>query len=78
MTYSQSQSLNQLNIKTCMHTYSFDLYLHLSQLILIHNTHILKNQWELKRSNIIFFFLKDNKENQNSLNNPTLKTQYCP
>ena len=55
MTYFQSQSLNQLNVKTCMHTHSFDLYLHLSQLILIHNTHILKNQWELKRSNTIFF-----------------------
>jgi len=40
-----------------MHTPSFDLYLHLAQLILIHNTHILKNQWELKRSNTIFYFL---------------------
>jgi hypothetical protein len=45
-----------------MHTPSFDLYLHQSQLILIHNTHILKNQWELKRSKTIFF-LKNNKEN---------------
>jgi len=24
------------------------------------------------------FFLKNNKENQNSLNTPTLKTQHCP
>jgi len=62
MAYSQSQSLNQLNLKICMHTRSFDLYLHQSQLILIHNTHILKNQWELKRSKTIFF-LKNNKEN---------------
>jgi hypothetical protein len=46
MTYSQSQSLKQLNVKIDMHTHSFDLYLHLSQLILIHNTRILKNQWE--------------------------------
>jgi len=49
MSYYQSQSLKQLNVKICMHTYSFDLYLHLSQLILIHNTHILKNQWEFKK-----------------------------
>jgi hypothetical protein len=56
MTYFQSQSLNQLNVKTCMHTYSFDLYLHLSHLILIHNTHILINQWEFKRIKHRFFF----------------------
>ena len=37
-----------------MHTHSFNLYIHLSHLILIDNTHILKNQWELKRP--IFFF----------------------
>ena len=54
-----------------MHTPLFDLYLHLSQLILIHNTHILKNQWEFKRSNIefCFCFFFDNKENQNKKTN---------
>jgi hypothetical protein len=56
MVYFQSQSLNQLNVKTCMHTYSFDLYLHLSQLILRHNTHILINQWEFKKIKHRFFF----------------------
>ena len=50
-----------------MHT-PFDLYLHLSQLILIHDTHILKNQWEFKRSNI-FLKKKNNKENQNQKTN---------
>ena len=75
MAYSQSQSLNQLNLKTCMHTPSFDLYLHLSQLILIHNTHILKNQWELKRPKL--FFLEQQRK-LNSPNTPTLKTQHCP
>jgi hypothetical protein len=34
MAYSQSQSLKQLKLKIDMHTHSFDLYLHLSQLIL--------------------------------------------
>jgi hypothetical protein len=72
MTYSQSQSLKQLNVEICMHTYSFDLYLHLNQLILIHNTHILKNQWEFKKIKHRFFIKKNNKENQNSLNTPTL------
>jgi len=56
MACLQSQSLNQLNVKTCMHTHSFDLYLHVSQLILIHNTHILINQWEFKRLNIYIIF----------------------
>lgn len=60
MAYFKSQSLNQLNIKICMHTHSFDLYIHLSHLILIHNTHILKNQWELKRQNK--FFLRTTKK----------------
>jgi hypothetical protein len=61
MTYFQSQSLNQLNVKTCMHTYSFDLYLHLSHLILIHNTHILINQWEFKKIKHRFFFTQQRK-----------------
>jgi len=81
MAYSQSQSLNQLNLKIYMHTPLFDLYLHLSQLILIHDTHILKNQWEFKRSNIIFLkkiTKKPKLENQHSPNTPTLKTQQCP
>jgi hypothetical protein len=39
-----------------MHTHSFDLYLHLSQLIPIHNTHILINQWEFKKIKHRFFF----------------------
>ena len=64
MTYSQSQSLNQLNIKTFIHLYS--IYIFISQLVFIHNTHILINQWKLKISNIDFF-RKNNKENQNSL-----------
>ena len=54
-------NLNQLNIKTCTHTHSFDLYIHLSHLILIHNTHILKNQWELKRPNFFFRTTKKTK-----------------
>jgi hypothetical protein len=55
MAYSQNQSLNQLNLKTCMPTLSFDLYLHVSQLILIDNTYILINQWELKKIKRFFF-----------------------
>ena len=73
MTYSQSQSLNQLNLKICMHTPSFDLYLHLAQLILIHNTHILKNQWELKRSNTIFLFFRTTKKTKILPTPPHLK-----
>ena len=68
MAYSQSQSLNQLNLKTCMHNPSFDLYLHLSQLILICNTYILINigVQKIKHKNLFFW---NNKENQNKKTN---------
>jgi hypothetical protein len=62
MTYFQSQSLNQLNVKTCMHTHPFDLYVHLSQLILIHNAHILINQWDFKQIKHRFFFTQQRKQ----------------
>ena len=64
MIYSQSQSLNQLNIKTFIQLYS--IYIFVSQLVFLYNTRILINQWKLKISNIDFF-RKNNKENQNSL-----------
>ena len=79
MTYSQSQSLKQLNVEICMHTYSFDLYLHLNQLILIHNTHILKNQWEFKKIKYRFFIKKKiTKKTKILLIPPHFKQQHCP